>query len=258
MTDKSIETAKIETGAVSARTLGALGALAETTAPSARAALTVERSYQLDQRARKLTARLISYALLALRTDMSAETLASTLTQGLQLDGFKTEPIPLPIDETDIAAGLTVTAAQLSATLTDLHELARVTEFALRDRPRGLDDIVTQLLVALAEFERASADVTRAAVAWGDEALTGPALKQECLAELVAGGKSASAAKDAVTAHPRYAAHKERLDALLREKYDAETAQTTAKTRVHVLQEVAAVMRTAVEARSSRFSVTRA
>jgi hypothetical protein len=243
---------------MTANTMDAPPATPATATPTVSAALPVERSSQLDQRARKLTARLISYAMLALRTDMSAETLASTLTQGLKLDGFKTEPIPLPIDETDIAAGLTVTAAQLSAAPTELREMAHVTEFALRDRPRGLDDIVTQLLVALAEFERASADVTRAAVAWGDEALTGPALKQECLAELVAGGKSASAAKDAVTAHPRYAAHKERLDALLREKYDAETAQTTAKTRVHVLQEVAAVMRTAVEARSSRFSVTRA
>lgn len=212
--------------------------------------LTTLASEQLDARARRLIARMVAYAMLALRPSakMDGFTIADAMIYGLGLARSDLEPLTIADDE--IGTALATTAGQLGETLDALRQLAHVTEYALADRPRGLDDIVTQLLVALAEFERASAAVGDIAKRWGDEALTGPALKQECMAAMISEGMSRSAAKDAVTSHPRYAQHKERLDDMARAKHDAETAQTTARVRVGVLQEVAAVMRTAVPPRA--------
>jgi hypothetical protein len=112
--------------------------------------------------------------------------------------------------------------------------------------PRApLADISARLYNALAEFERVSADVGTAAKAWGDEALTGPALKAECMADLITLGRSRNAAEKEVTGTEKYGAYRERLDELARKKHDAETAADVARVRVNVFLELSASARTA-------------
>lgn len=108
-----------------------------------------------------------------------------------------------------------------------------------------LVEIGHNLRVALVEFERVSGAVGKAATAWGDEALTGPALKAECLAELIGLGRSRNAAEKEVTSTERYGAYRERLDDLARKKHDAETAADVARVAVTVWTELAALARTA-------------
>lgn len=94
------------------------------------------------------------------------------------------------------------------------------------------------VLAALMEYERVTAAVGTAAKAWGDEALKGPALKAECITRMVADGMSRNVAEKSVTADAVYSAHKERLDELVRGKYDAETAADVAKTRLVTLRDI--------------------
>lgn len=173
-------------------------------------------------------------------------------------------PTPPPVDAlgqdvVDEMRALYGAACAVRESIADAEQLGAVVDFALTDPPRGLDDMATLLLVALAEYARVTAAVGKAAMAWGDEALTGPALKAECIAELIlpnaahnphGQGVSRSRAEGMVTAHPRYAMHKERLDDLARGKHDAETAEAVARVRVETLREVSKAMRASARERT--------
>lgn len=155
-----------------------------------------------------------------------------------------TDPSPENAEFQDVAAA----AAALELMLADFAGRAEVVDNILRtpyNDPRGL---ALQLRVALEDYERVAGNVAAAAIAWGDEALRGPGLKQECIASLMATGLSRTNAQKEVTAHPRYAEHKEKLDQLLRVKYDAETAATVAKTRLETLQEIGRCLRAGARA----------
>jgi hypothetical protein len=158
------------------------------------------------------------------------------------------------------AAALEATASRFRLASTRLEGDAAFAEIdalvddqiAMRRLPT-LPEIARDLRDALDEFVRVSANVSTAAQAWGDEALCGPSLRAQCVAELMGAesdfnpngqAMSRNAADKSVTAHPIYAAHKEKLDELVRHKYDAETAASVAGVRCTVLTEISANLRT--------------
>lgn len=136
--------------------------------------------------------------------------------------------------------------------LNDLAQLGACVDAMLEDVPT-LESVPGMLTMALADHDRAARRVKDAAVRWGDLALTGPALKAACIADLMdpaaaspdgtPRGLSRSAAEKAVTSHPRYAVYREKLDAYAREKIDRETDVTAARLRVETLTEVSKTIR---------------
>lgn len=234
-----------------------------TTAHVMRTAHRDTRAGRLSDALRTQTVALVVSALDMIPVKAANEGQVVATTVRLVTELLTGEPTPPPVDTlgqdvTDEMRAFYGAACALRESIDESEDVGSVVDFALADRPRGLDDMVTMLLVALGDYERVSARVGKAAIAWGDESLKGPALKAECIAELMlphaehnphGQAVSRSRAEGMVTGHPRYAAHKERLDECARGKHDAETAADVAKVRVDTLREVSKAMRKSVTER---------
>lgn len=201
-----------------------------------------DRAERLQKALRHRVARLVAVALVSTKGDASADTLVGIILDGLGIAPADRATDPLPHVD-DVVDALDATAKAVGETVEQLGLIAGLFDFVLAERPRGFDDMQIQLFAAMAEYERASAAVGYVAQAWGDEALRGPAWKQECITALMERDKISSTKAEAqITAYPPYAEHKQRLDTLLRAKYDAETTRDVAHVRVRTLGDISKVM----------------